>query len=109
MKRIGIAVLAAAMACGAASGGQDKSAGGSQKSEPWLKNRIARSPYAPINRPPHNRDELDGEEDYYPQELLSAYARDEQADPLDVAAAAGLISAMEQQQAGGGRRGSRPG
>ena len=41
---------------------------------PWLKNRISRCYFSPINRPPANRDELLDDEDYYPEPYLDRLA-----------------------------------
>ncbi len=43
---------------------------------PWLKNRISRSCFAPVKRPPFHRDELMDERDYYPEEYLNTLARE---------------------------------
>lgn len=44
--------------------------------KPWLRNRIARCFFGPINRPPLNRDELLDDVDYYPDALLEQLERD---------------------------------
>lgn len=41
---------------------------------PWLKNRISRCFFSPINRPPANRDELLDDVDYYPEPYLDRLA-----------------------------------
>lgn len=43
---------------------------------PVIKTRISRCFFGPIKRPPKNRDELVGEEDYYPEEYLNRLARE---------------------------------
>ena len=43
---------------------------------PWLTNRISRSFFGPTKRPPHNRDELADEIDYYPETYLDRLARE---------------------------------
>lgn len=42
----------------------------------WLSNRISRSFFGPIKRPPHCRDELADDVDYYPDEYLRRLARE---------------------------------
>ena len=44
--------------------------------EPWLKTRISRCFFSPINRPPLNRDELMDDVDYYPEPYLERLARE---------------------------------
>ena len=44
------------------------------KKSPWLKNRITRCFFSPINRPPANRDELLDDVDYYPEAYLDRLA-----------------------------------
>lgn len=44
--------------------------------EPWLKTRISRCFFSPINRPPFNRDELMDDVDYYPEPYLERLARE---------------------------------
>lgn len=44
------------------------------KKTPWLKNRISRCFFSPINRPPANRDELLDDVDYYPEAYLDRLA-----------------------------------
>ncbi|MBR2426369.1 MAG: hypothetical protein IKB16_06470 [Lentisphaeria bacterium] len=44
------------------------------KKTPWLKNRISRCFFSPINRPPANRDELLDDMDYYPDAYLDRLA-----------------------------------
>jgi len=43
---------------------------------PWLTNRISRCLFGPIKRPPHNRDELADDVDYYPDAYLDRFARE---------------------------------
>ena len=43
---------------------------------PWLTNRISRCFFGPIKRPPHNRDELMDDVDYYPDGYLDTLARE---------------------------------
>ena len=43
---------------------------------PWLTNRISRCFFGPIKRPPHNRDELSDDVDYYPDAYLDRLARE---------------------------------
>lgn len=43
---------------------------------PWLKKRISRCFFGPINRPPANRDELADDEDYYPDNYLNRLAHE---------------------------------
>lgn len=42
----------------------------------WVKNRISRCFFGPIRRPPHNRDELLDEYDYYPDAYLNRLAHE---------------------------------
>lgn len=42
--------------------------------KPWLKNRISRCFFSPINRPPNNQDELLDGENYYPDAYLDRLA-----------------------------------
>jgi len=44
------------------------------KRTPVIKTRISRCCYGPINRPPKNRDELNDDIDYYPEEYLNRLA-----------------------------------
>ena len=44
------------------------------RKSPWLKNRISRCFFSPINRPPANRDELLDDVDYYPESYLDRLA-----------------------------------
>ena len=44
------------------------------RKSPWLKNRISRCFFSPINRPPANRDELLDDMDYYPDSYLDRLA-----------------------------------
>ena len=44
------------------------------RKKPWLKNRISRCFFSPINRPPANRDELLDDVDYYPDAYLDRLA-----------------------------------
>ncbi len=46
------------------------------KRTPVIKTRISRCCYGPINRPPKNRDELNDDTDYYPEEYLNRLAHD---------------------------------
>lgn len=41
---------------------------------PWVRHRISRCFFGPIKRPPHNRDELANDIDYYPDAYLSRLA-----------------------------------
>lgn len=43
---------------------------------PWLKSRITRCFFSPINRPPNNGEELADDIDYYPEEYLNRLAHD---------------------------------
>ena len=43
---------------------------------PWLTNRISRCFFGPTKRPPHNRDELMDDVDYYPDAYLDRLARE---------------------------------
>ncbi|MCK9265547.1 hypothetical protein M0P98_01475 [bacterium] len=47
---------------------------GKIKRTPVIKTRISRCCYGPINRPPKNRDELNDDIDYYPDEYLNRLA-----------------------------------
>ena len=49
---------------------------GVTRKRPWLKNRIARCFFGPINRPPLNRDELMDDVDYYPDAYLDRLAHE---------------------------------
>ncbi len=44
--------------------------------EPWMKTRITRCFFSPINRPPKNGDELSDDVDYYPENYLRRLQRD---------------------------------
>ena len=44
--------------------------------KPWLRHRISRCYFAPIKRPPFNRDELMDDVDYYPDEYLNRLAHE---------------------------------
>ena len=44
--------------------------------KPWLRHRISRCYFAPIKRPPFNRDELADDTDYYPDEYLNRLAHE---------------------------------
>jgi len=44
--------------------------------KPWLRHRISRCYFAPIKRPPFNRDELADDVDYYPDEYLNRLAHE---------------------------------
>ena len=43
---------------------------------PWVRNRISRCYFGPIKRPPHNRDELMDDVDYYPEAYLERLAHE---------------------------------
>ncbi len=42
----------------------------------WVRTRISRCFYGPVNRPPRQRDELADDEDYYPDEYLNRLAHE---------------------------------
>ncbi len=49
---------------------------GETKRHAYIRTRVSRSFFSPINRPPKNRDELFDDEDYYPDEYLNRLAHD---------------------------------
>lgn len=49
---------------------------GNFKRSPFIKTRISRCFFGPINRPPMNRDELADDVDYYPEEYLNRLAHE---------------------------------
>ena len=49
---------------------------GVTRKRPWVKNRITRCFFGPINRPPLNRDELMDDVDYYPDAYLDRLAHE---------------------------------
>ena len=49
---------------------------GVTRKRPWVKNRITRCFFGPINRPPLNRDELMDDVDYYPDAYLDHLAHE---------------------------------
>lgn len=49
---------------------------GIQARRPWVRTRISRCFYGPINRPPKSKDELADDTDYYPDEYLNRLAHE---------------------------------